>query len=141
MVKAELEEIAVAGEGNQFLMLLKTEQDDYIAMTIDGLQAQSIITGRMKEKFPRPLTHDLMLSVLEMLSATLLRVEVTDLNDHTYFARLVLESRGIEIEIDARPSDALALAVRTNAEIFIAEHVVEEAAMTDDFSGPGTAEA
>ncbi len=140
MVKAELDEIAVAGDGSYFLMLLKTEAGDIIPMSIDALQARAIIAGRMQEQFPRPLTHDLILSVLEMLNATLVRIEINDLRDDTYFAKLVLENRGLEFDIDARPSDALALLVRTNVPLLIDESIIEKNAFTEDF-GSGGAEA
>ena len=143
MIRAELEDVAVTGDGGAFLLLLKTEAEDYIAMTIDPLQAQAIITGRSEVAFPRPLTHDLMLSALELLNTSVKRVEVTSLEEETYFAQVVLENRGVEFELDARPSDALALAVRTKAEIWVSEEVVDIAALSDDLgeSGPGGAEA
>ena len=142
MVKAQLEDIAVASDGSYFLMLLSTEEGELLPITIDSLQAQSIILGQSEENFERPLTHDLLLSVLELLGADLKRIEITDLSDGVYFARLVLASRGIEYEIDARPSDALALAVRTDAELFIDKEVLDRAAVTeDDFGGSGGVEA
>ena len=142
MVKTKLEDIAVAADGSYYLMLLSTEEGELLPITIDSLQAQSILLGQSDETFERPLTHDLLLSVLELLGADLKRIEVTDLSDGVYYARLILASRGIEYEIDARPSDALALAVRTEADLFVARSVLDEAAMTeDDFGGPGSVEA
>ena len=76
---------------------------------------------------PRPLTHDLMLSLLKRLEAELLRVEINDLRDGTFFARLVIEWNGSEFSVDARPSDALALAVRRKCPVYIAENVVDTA--------------
>lgn len=140
MVEAKLEDIAVASDGSYFLMLLSTEEGELLPITIDSLQAQSIVFGQAEEKFERPLTHDLLLSVLELLGAELKRIEITDLSDGVYFARLILDSRGIEYEIDARPSDAMALAVRGETPILIAKDVLDKAAMTDDF-GPGGVEA
>ena len=131
----------MTGDGGVFLLLLKTQDQDYVAMTIDALQAQAIMVGQVG-KLERPLTHDLLLSALELLNAKLLRVEITDLKEDTYFAQVVLENRGIEFELDARPSDALALAVRTEAEIWISEDVVALAGLTDDFEDElGGAEA
>jgi uncharacterized protein len=72
-----------------------------------------------------------MLSVLDMLNVTVKRIEITDLTDNTFYAKLVIENRGIEFEIDARPSDALALAVRTDAQLFVAPSVVEKSAVAD----------
>jgi hypothetical protein len=75
----------------------------------------------------RPLTHDLFASVLHVLGATVREVIIADLADDTFHARIMLESGGRTIEIDSRPSDALALAVRTGARIFAAEAVLERA--------------
>ena len=141
MVRAKLEDIAVAADGSYFLMLLSTDAGDIVPITIDSLQAQSIVIGHSKEKFERPLTHDLLLSVLEILGAEIKRIEITDLSDGIYFSRLVLESRGIEYEIDARPSDAMAMAVRTEAPLFIDQQVIDKGGMADDFGGPGGVEA
>ncbi|MEX2534117.1 MAG: bifunctional nuclease family protein [Trueperaceae bacterium] len=141
MVEAVLEDIAVAGEGNQFLVLLRTKDDDVLPIVIDALQAMSIAAGRSDEPFGRPLTHDLMLSALKMFDATVARVEITDLVEGTYYSMLILERQGVHFEVDARPSDALALAVRSKAPILVAEHVIEQNALTDDYSGGGGFEA
>lgn len=138
MVRAVLEDIAVAGSGEFFVMLLKTAKGEFVPITIGHLEAMSILAGRSKERLPRPLSHDLMLSALELLGARIVRVEVTDLvttdEGGTFYARLVLENRGIELELDARPSDALALAVRVDAPLWVAERVVERAGLSD-FTG------
>lgn len=137
MIEASVDDIAVAGEGNQFLALLKTGAGAILPIVIDAFQAISISTGRSGEDPGRPLPHDLMLSMLELFGAKLSRIEITDLIEGVYFAMLVIERQGVQFEVDARPSDALALAVRVQAPIFIAEHVVEENALTDDYGGGG----
>ena len=141
MVKAVLDNIAVSGDGHFFLALLKTEAGDIVPIAIDQSQAQTISWGQQKEAFERPLSHDLMLSIIEMLSGTIVRIEVTELRDDIFFAKLVIENRGIEFEIDARPSDALALAVRVDVPLYISEQVIEQSAFTDDIDfevdGPG----
>lgn len=143
MVEAKLEDIAVAGNSSEFLMLLSTHDGDIIPISIGQAEAISIALGKSKENFPRPLTHDLMQSMLTMLDAKVKRIEISELRTHTdgsgtYYARIVLENRGIEVDIDARPSDAVALAVRAQAPIFIADEVVEKYALTDDIpSGSG----
>ncbi len=115
---------------------------DILPIHIDAMQAISIAAGRSAERLERPLTHDLMISVLEMLGATVARVEVTDLVDGTYYAMLILERSGVRFEVDARPSDALALAVRVHAPLFVAEHVFDQNALRDDdYEGGGGAEA
>jgi len=141
MVPVELEDIAVSGDENQFLVLLRSADGEILPIQIDAMQAISIAAGRSSERLERPLTHDLMVSVLQILDATLARVEVTDLVEGTYYAMLVLERSGIHIEVDARPSDALALAVRTKSPIFVAKHVLDQSALKDEFDGTGGAEA
>lgn len=141
MVRVELEDIAVSADENQFLVLLRGQQGELLPIQIDAMQAISIAAGRSAEKPERPLTHDLLVSVLEMLGAEVARVEVTDLVDGTFFAMLVLERSGVQFEVDARPSDALAIAARTKAPIFVANHVLDENALRDEFGSSGGAEA
>jgi uncharacterized protein len=136
MMKARLEDVAVSNDGDSFLVLLSTEKGSIVPIAVGALEAMSIAQGRAKEKFPRPLTHDLMLSVFDILNVTVKRIEITDLRDNTFFARLIIENRGIEFEIDARPSDALALAVRTEAPLFIETSVVEKSGI-NEFSKAG----
>ena len=140
MVKVELEDIAVSGDENQFLALLRAPNGELLPIHIDAMQAISIAAGRSKEQMERPLTHDLFVSVLEMLDAPITRVEITDLVEGTFYANLVLERAGVAIEVDARPSDAMAIAVRTNAPIYVAASVLDSSAMRD-FEGSGGAEA
>jgi bifunctional DNase/RNase len=80
----------------------------------------------------RPLTHDLFVSAIAQLGARLDRVVISELADETYHARLYLERDGVEVEVDARPSDALALAVRSEVPIFAAEEVLAQAALGTD---------
>ncbi len=141
MVEAKLEDIAVASDGSYFLMLLSSDEGDVLPISIGPLEAHAIAAGRAKEKFARPLTHDLFLSVLQLLDATIERIEITDLVEGVYYARLVLVSRGVEFELDARPSDAVALMVRTEAPLFVARKVMEEGAHHEDFGGSGGVEA
>ncbi len=107
---------------------------DILPIVIDAVQAISIAAGRSGDAVERPLTHDLLVSTIEMLGGSVERIEITDMVDGTYYAMLVLERSGIRLEIDARPSDALALAVRVGAPIFVAEHVLEQNALAEDFS-------
>ena len=134
MVKAVLEHIAVAGDSDAFLVLLKTDPGDIVPIVIGQAEAMSIVAGQNKDMLLRPLSHDLMISMLEMLNASIQRVEISDLLEGTFYAKLVIENRGIEMDIDARPSDAIALAIRVDVPLFIAEHVVEEVGREDFFS-------
>ncbi len=142
MVEVTLEDIAVSGEdGARFLVLLKAPNGELLPIVIDALQAVSIAAGRQAEPPERPLTHDLLLSMLGILDARVTRVEVTDLVEGTFFAMVVMERQGMRFDVDARPSDALALAVRTRCPIFVAEHVLEASGLSDDVGGSGGVEA
>jgi|SRR5690554_2478049 len=137
MIEAVIEDIAMSGEGSHFLILLRTSDDEILPLVIDHLQAMSLISARTGEKPERPHTHDLVLSLIEMLGATLKRVEITDLKDGTFYGQVILDRKGIDVELDARPSDALALAARTDCPILVSKQVMELSAYTDDMSSEG----
>ena len=80
-------------------------------------------------KFSRPLTHDLLTDILRQLEARVVKITVTELRDNTFYAMITLGIDGSEVEIDSRPSDAIALAVRAEAPIYAAETVLEESAI------------
>jgi uncharacterized protein len=125
-VRADIWTIAQTEQGNVVLVRPR-ESDLAVPIFIGQLETQAILIGLGKVSMPRPLTHDLLLSLSGKLGAELVRVEICDLREKTFFARLILLRDGMELEIDARPSDAIALAVRCEAEVFIAENIVEEA--------------
>lgn len=136
MINAVIEDIAMSGEGNHFLVLLRTDADEILPIVVDSLQAMSIIAARVDEPPERPLTHDLMISMIDMLGAKLVRVAITDLNEGTFYAHIVLDRGGVEVELDARPSDALALAARDKScPILVSKAVMALHAFTDDMSG------
>lgn len=136
MINAVIEDIAMSGEGNHFLVLLRTDADEILPIVVDSLQAMSIIAARVDEPPERPLTHDLMISMIDMLGARLVRVAITDLNEGTFYAHIVLDRGGVEVELDARPSDALALAARDKScPILVSKAVMALHAFTDDMSG------
>jgi bifunctional DNase/RNase len=81
---------------------------------------------------PRPMTHDLVTDMLGELNARVTRISVTELRENTFYAVITLQVDGSEIEIDSRPSDALALAVRTSAPIFVADQVIDDSAIEFD---------
>ncbi|MDH3442591.1 MAG: DUF151 domain-containing protein, partial [Deltaproteobacteria bacterium] len=96
---------------------------------IDVAEARAIALELEHVRTPRPLTHDLMRNILNRLGATLERVVITDLRDNTYFALLYLRLKGQELQIDARPSDAIALALRMKAPIFASAQVLATSTM------------
>jgi uncharacterized protein len=75
---------------------------------------------------PRPMTHDLLASVIEQLGGTIDRIEINNLQEHTFFARILIRQNGDVIEIDSRPSDAIALGAATSVPIYVADHVLDE---------------
>ncbi len=111
-----------------FVVLLKSEQDPRtVPIFIGGAEAQAIAICLDKVEIPRPLTHDLMKNVLDCLECRLKRIVVNDIVESTFFAVLVFERDGGEFEVDARPSDAIALALRCGAPIYVVMKVVEKA--------------
>lgn len=130
-VRADVWTVAQTEQGNVVLIRPK-ESDLVVPIFIGQLETQSILIGLGKVEMPRPLTHDLMLSMLRDLGAELLRVEIRDLRDRTFYANLIIRAQVGEVIIDARPSDAIALAIRTKAEVYIAEDVVEAAGVPVD---------
>lgn len=111
-----------------FVVLLKSEQDARsLPIFIGGSEAQAIALQIDNVKIPRPLTHDLFKNVLDCMECRLKRVVISDLQDSTFYAVLVLERDGIETEVDARPSDAVALGMRCGAPLYVTEKVMSAA--------------
>ena len=112
------------------IVILKVEDENrYLPIWIGQPEARSILMKLQNQEFSRPLTHDLAVSLVSELGGTLTRVTVTELRDSTFFATLQVEIDGRTVEVDSRPSDAIAIAVRAGAPIFAADEVIEEAAV------------
>jgi hypothetical protein len=126
LVEAEVWTIARTDQGNAVLVR-PIGSDTTVPIFIGQLEAQSILIGMGNVPMPRPLTHDLFLSVLQKTGVTIERIEITELKEGTFFAQLIVKQQGQTLIIDARPSDSIALAVRDKCPIFIDEEVVEEA--------------
>jgi uncharacterized protein len=131
LVEADIWTVAQTEQGNVILVRPKHAMVA-VPVFVGALEAQSILIGLGKVDMPRPLTHDLMLSMLSSLAAVLLRIEIYDLKEGTFFARLIVESPKGELIFDARPSDAMALAVRCNAGVYIAESIIEDVGVPVD---------
>ncbi len=132
LVRAEIWTIARTDQGNAVL-IRPIGSEIAVPIFIGQLETQSILIGFGDVTIPRPLTHDLMISLIKRLGAELLRIEITDLKEGTFYARLVLQSTLIdesEFTLDCRPSDALALAVRLKCPVYISEQVVQEAGVS-----------
>jgi bifunctional DNase/RNase len=125
-----LKEMKVSGlvmdpQTNTPILILKdTKSEASLPIWIGVLEATSIATELEKIQLPRPMTHDLMKNCLEFLDVKVERIEVCDLRDNTYYALIYLRTNDEVRSIDARPSDAVAIALRTNAPIFVNETVL-----------------
>lgn len=103
----------------QPIVLLRVEgKNRFLPIWIGHPEAAAILMKLQSAELPRPMTHDLLAATIEQLSASVDRVLVTELRDNTFYAVLQLDAGGQEIRLDSRPSDAIALAVRTDAPIF-----------------------
>jgi len=116
--------------GKQPIVLLKTvDSNRFLPIWIGHPEAAAILIKLQGTELPRPMTHDLMTSLIGQLDAEIQKITVTGLKNNTFYAALTLLRNGEEIEVDARPSDALALAVRTDAPIFAADDLIDENAI------------
>lgn len=112
----------------RIIILREMDSDRFLPIWIGPFEADAITLSLQELEVQRPLTHDLLRNVLQTLGAQVLRVNITELHEDVFYARIILTVNGRELEIDSRPSDALALAVRVNVPIFVADVVMEEAA-------------
>jgi uncharacterized protein len=123
--------------GGAYAILLKEiDGKKRLPIIIGAFEAQAIALEIEGIKPPRPLTHDLLKQLTDSLGATVLEIIIDELKDNTFYAKIILEVSGFSQELDARPSDAIALAVRTQAPIYVAETVMDAAAFVpSDESG------
>ena len=115
--------------GGAYAILLKESNGNRrLPIIIGAFEAQAIALEIEGIKPPRPLTHDLLKQMLDSLGAAVMEVIIDELRENTFYAKIVLEVSALTNEVDARPSDAIALAVRTQSPIYVAEKVMEAAA-------------
>src|SRR2546427_1413492 len=120
--------------GKQPIVLLKTaDGNKFLPIWIGHPEAAAILMKLQSQAPPRPMTHDLVTDMLDQLGAQVIRITVTELRENTFYAQITVQQDGSEIEIDSRPSDAIALAIRADAPIFAADRVIEESAI--EFEG------
>jgi uncharacterized protein len=131
MIEVEINSIRVNLISQHRIVLLKDiHAERYLPIWIGQYEADAITT-ELHEKRPhqRPLTHDLLKNVIEEMGGRIVHILINDMRKEIFFARLVVEVKGENIEIDSRPSDAIAIAVRAKAPIFVAEVVMEKSAV------------
>jgi uncharacterized protein len=120
--------------GKQPIVLLKTKDGNkYLPIWIGQPEAAAILMKLQGATTPRPMTHDLLTEILGQLDAHVVRITVTELRENTFYAQVTVQMDGNEVEVDSRPSDAIALAIRAEAPIFAADDVIEESAI--EFEG------
>jgi uncharacterized protein len=135
-IQARIDNVSVSNLG--FIVFLKAKgQDRVLPIFIGANEAQSIAIAYNNQVPPRPLTHDLLKNILGMLDCEITKVQVTALTDNTFYGRVHFQREGFEeMDIDARPSDAIALAIRYKAPIFIHKEVYESAAILVNDGNP-----
>ena len=137
MVEMTIESIRVSLMNYQRVVILKEKESDrYLPIWIGPAEADAIAVRLQDVQVARPLTHDLLRGVIEELGGSIDHILVNDLSNDTFFAKIVLQVDGRSIDIDARPSDAIALAVRAQVPIYADEAVLEKAGVRlDEESG------
>lgn len=133
MIEVVIDSIRVSLMSQQRIVILReTGQDRYLAIWIGVYEAEAITLALQEVEVARPLTWDLLKNVFQTLNARILRVEVVALREDTFFGNIVVELEGQEVHIDARPSDALALAVRAHVPIFVTRRVMDAAGIVPE---------
>jgi bifunctional DNase/RNase len=132
-----LHKVSIAGltmdpASNTPIIILKSEKNNQaIPIWIGLLEATSIASALQNIKYERPMTHDLFKNFTELLDISISKIEVCDLRDNTFYAKIYFISKDGNFEMDARPSDAIALALRFDAPIFVADEIMQKSKMGD----------
>jgi bifunctional DNase/RNase len=126
-IRMELARVLIRETQDSHVVELREVDGQRVFPIVIGLNEAAAIERRLMGQIPpRPQTHELLASVIHELGAHVEKVRIIDLQEGTFFARLVLDHQGREVQIDARPSDAIALGVATDVPIFVAEHVLDD---------------
>jgi uncharacterized protein len=125
MIKMDIKTVTADQGGNFLVLLMDDEEKKVLPISIGPLEAQAIAIVLQGETPPRPLTHDLLRTVCENLGGGLEKIVITDIRDNTFYAEIYLKQNDSIIVIDSRPSDAIALALRFQAPIYMATKMVE----------------
>lgn len=133
----DIQTVLVAGNSRSSLIVLRTHAKEGVSpvrlpIRIGPVEASAISMGLEGSSIGRPVTHDLLATTISALGGRVVRVEICAVHDTTFFSKLILEGPAAKlVEVDARPSDAIALAVRTHVPIYASEDVLEAAALPD----------
>ena len=133
MIKVTIDSVRASLLSQHRVVVLKEEgMERYLAIWIGPYEADAITIKLQGVEVARPLTHDLVQQSISKLGATVSHILVNDLHDDTFYARINVNVNGHKLEIDSRPSDAIALAVRANAPIFVTEDIMAQAGITPE---------
>ena len=133
MVEVVIDSVRVSLTNQQRIIILRdVNQERYLPIWIGAYEAEAITISLQEIELARPQTHDLLKNILTNLNARLLRVEVISLEDDVFYGNLVVESNGNIVNIDSRPSDALALAVRSHVPVLVDEDILEKAGIVPE---------
>ena len=136
MPEMVIDSIRVSLVNYQRVVILKEKDSDrYLPIWIGAPEADSIAVKLQDVTVPRPLTHDLLGSVISSLGAGLVHISVTNIENDTFYATLFIRQDGKTVEVDSRPSDAIALAVRAQVPIYVSDEVLDKAGVMLDESG------
>ena len=128
-VRMDLAQIRISETHDQQVIVLRERNGPRQLQIVIGLTEALAIDRRVKGvQLPRPMTHDLLGNVVEQLAGELEKIVVNDLRDHTFYAKLVIRHEGNLVEVDSRPSDAIALGVAGDVPLYVEDHVLTEAA-------------
>ena len=133
MIEVKIDSIRVSLMSNHRVVILKDmDSERYLPIWIGPYEADAITVQLQEVEVARPLTHDLLKTLITQLGGKILHIVVNELRSDTFYANIIIERNGQRMEIDSRPSDAIALAVRANAPIYVEESVMEHAAITPE---------
>jgi bifunctional DNase/RNase len=136
MPEVVIDSIRVSLVNHQRVVVLKDVKSGlYLPIWIGASEADSIAVKMQGVFLPRPLTHDLLASVIDRLGGSLTHITINDLKDDTFFAQITIDLNGLVVDVDSRPSDAIAVAVRADVPIYVADHVLNKAGISLDDSG------
>jgi bifunctional DNase/RNase len=128
MIEMLVESVRVSTSGMQRVVVLKEKEGErFLLIWVGTPEAGAIALSMQSVAVARPMTHDLLRNVIEAMGGKVRRILINDLVDNTFYARIILDVDGRAVEIDARPSDSIALALRTQSAIFVEERVLQEA--------------
>ncbi|MBW1650026.1 MAG: bifunctional nuclease family protein [Deltaproteobacteria bacterium] len=141
MYKAVVENVRIDKTINLPVISLKLiEKNKIIPIYVGMLEASAVVSAMQNVKFDRPMTHDLFKNILGELNVSVAKAELADIRDNTYYAKIWLMLKDKILDIDARPSDAIAIALRFDAPIFVNSKIMEKSNLKDDYQIMDTSE-